>query len=152
MTLSISRRVFFTTIAATAVAVSLPAQAQQASHYLGEGLALSGYDPVAYFTDRKATQGSADFAADWDGVTWHFASAANRDAFLGNPTAYAPQYGGYCAYAVSQGYTASADPHAWSIHKDKLYVNFNRSVQGLWSLRKNHHVKQGDANWPSVLG
>lgn len=77
-----------------------------------DGVALRGYDPVAYFTNGAATKGAADFAAHWDNATWHFASAANRAQFLNSAEALAPQYGGYCAWAISQGYTAPIDPEA----------------------------------------
>ena len=79
------------------------------------GLALKGYDPVAYFKHDKPVKGSAQITHEWVGATWRFASAENRDAFAANPAQYAPQFGGYCSWAVSQGYTADIDPEAWKI-------------------------------------
>ena len=159
---ALSRRAFLaaSTVALTGAALGFAAQPQSSmaqatsapQRYLEGELALSGYDPVAYFTDGKPVEGSANLEAVWDGATWRFANTDYKRAFLENPEKYAPQYGGFCAYAVSQGYTASADPHAWSIVDDKLYVNYNKAVRGLWNLRRSHYIKQGDQNWPSVLG
>ena len=90
-----------------------PGQAQAESKRYKEGdLAVGGFDPVAYFTQSEAVAGSKDITAEWDGATWRFASAENRDTFLANPEAYAPQYGGYCAYAAAQGYVAPTVPQA----------------------------------------
>lgn len=114
-------------------------------------VAVSGYDPVAYFTEGKPVEGSGDFSADYDGATWRFASAANRDAFLRDPERFAPQYGGYCAWAVSQGYTASTDPEAWKIVDDRLYLNYSKSVQARWEQDVPGHIEKGDTNWPNVL-
>ncbi len=114
-------------------------------------VAVSGYDAVAYFTDGKPVEGSASFTADYDGATWRFASAANRDAFLEAPLKFAPQYGGYCAWAVSQGYTASTDPEAWKIVDGKLYLNYSKDVQSRWEQDIPGNIDKGDANWPSVL-
>ena len=89
------------------------------------GVAIDGTDPVAYFTDGRPAQGSSDFEHEWMGATWRFVSAAHRDLFAADPAKYAPQYGGYCAWAVSQGYTAKIDPAAWKIVDGKLYLNYS---------------------------
>ncbi|MEM9436276.1 MAG: YHS domain-containing (seleno)protein, partial [Pseudomonadota bacterium] len=128
------------------------ALAAEPSVYSDGGVAIRGTDPVAYFTEGKPVEGSAEFSFEYDGATWHFASAENRDAFAADPVAYAPQYGGYCAWAVSQGYTASISPNAWSIHEGKLYLNFNRAVRARWAVGKEANIAAADANWPSVLG
>ena len=116
------------------------------------GVAINGYDPVGYFTESEPVKGLADISFDWNGAAWRFASAANRDAFAADPAAYAPQYGGYCAYAVSQGYTASTDPDAWTVHDGKLYLNYSRRVRRIWLRDVAGHIVAADANWPSVLG
>ena len=106
--------------------------AGKASIYQGivSGVAVGGYDPVAYFKKKKPVKGSKDLVYKYKGAEWRFSSKANLAAFKANPKAYAPQYGGYCAWAVSQGYTAKGDPLAWSIYKGKLYLNFtNQSEQ-----------------------
>ncbi|MEM1236238.1 MAG: YHS domain-containing (seleno)protein [Pseudomonadota bacterium] len=148
-----NRRMFLAATAAAPLALALatPALAAEPPIYAEGGIAINGYDPVAYFTEEKPVEGSADFTADYMGATFRFASAENRDTFAADPEAYAPQYGGYCAYAVSKGYTATTSPNAWSIHEGKLYLNFNRAVRALWSRDIPGHVSSGDANWPEVL-
>ena len=116
------------------------------------GLALSGYDPVAYFTDGKPTPGSSELTLEWMGVTWRFASAAHRDAFKADPAKYAPQYGGYCAWAVSQDKTASSDPEAWKIVGGKLYLNYSRDVQTRWEQDVPGNIQRADRNWPELKG
>ncbi|MEM7571093.1 MAG: YHS domain-containing (seleno)protein [Pseudomonadota bacterium] len=114
-------------------------------------VAVSGYDPVAYFTDSKPTKGKKSFQTEWNGATWRFASEANLATFKENPEAYAPQFGGYCAWAVSQGYTASADPKQWTVHNGKLYLNYNAEVQADWEKDKDGFIAKAEVNWPSVL-
>ncbi len=112
---------------------------------------LKGYDAVSYFTDGKPTKGNKKFKHEWNGAEWHFASAENRDKFAADPEAFAPQYGGYCAWAVSQGYTASGDPTVWKIVDGKLYVNYNDDVGAKWRKDPAGFIKLANANWPSVL-
>lgn len=114
-------------------------------------LALDGYDPVAYFKSGKAMKGSASHASSWNSASWHFASADNKAAFDANPQAFAPQFGGYCAWAVSEGYTAKGDPSIWRIVGGKLYVNYNASVQRNWEKDVPGHIAKGEKNWPKVL-
>ena len=114
-------------------------------------LAVSGYDPVAYFTEGKPVEGSSAFEHKWNGATWRFANAKNLEAFKADPEAYAPQYGGYCAWAVSQGYTASSDPNAWRIVGKKLYLNYDREVQKTWEKDAAGNIVKADQNWPKVL-
>ncbi|MEM1277371.1 MAG: YHS domain-containing (seleno)protein [Pseudomonadota bacterium] len=115
------------------------------------GTAIDGTDPVAYFTEGKPVEGSSDHVMEWNGATWYFSNAENLATFAANPEKYAPQYGGYCAWAVSQGYTASTDPEAWSIVDGKLYLNYNKSVQERWEQNIPEHIAKGDQNWPEVL-
>ena len=113
--------------------------------------AIRGYDPVAYFTVGKPVRGNAQFIAEWQGATYRFANAANRDLFVADPAAYAPEYGGYCAWAVSQGYTASTVPEAWRIVDGKLYLNYSLDVQKRWSRDIRGNISAADRNWPVVL-
>lgn len=115
-----------------------------------DGMAIQGYDPVAYFTEGEPVYGSPEFTHDYAGATWQFASAANRDAFAAEPERYAPQYGGYCAWAVSQGYTASTDPDAWRIEDGKLYLNYSKSVQSRWAEDIPGNISKADSNWPDL--
>jgi YHS domain-containing protein len=94
--------------------------------------------------------GRAEFAHDWGGVAWRFASAANRDLFAADPARYAPAYGGFCAYAVSEGYTAPIDPAAWRIVDGRLFLNFDRGVQRRWERDIPGRIARADANWPRV--
>ncbi len=113
--------------------------------------AIGGYDPVAYFTEGKPVVGDPTILTDWRGATWRFASEANRDAFIADPVKYAPAYGGYCAYAVAQGYTAKTEPEAWHIHEGRLYLNYSLGIRRRWARDIPGNVDKGDANWPNVL-
>ncbi len=115
------------------------AAADQISNYVKDGIAIGGADPVAYFTMNKSVIGTADYMADWNGVTWRFASAENRDAFKANPTKYAPQFGGYCATGAAFGKKVPVDPTQFKVVDGKLYLNnsagaakvFNSDVPGM---------------------
>ena len=119
------------------------------STYLGG--AIRGYDPVAYHTEGKPVAGKRAHRVEWKGATWSFANAENKALFEGDPEKYAPRYGGYCAWAVSQGYTASIDPDAWSIVEGKLYLNYSLGVRDQWSQDIPGNVAKGDVNWPKLL-
>ena len=119
------------------------------SSFLG-GVAIEGTDPVAYFTDGKPVEGSSEFEHEWMGATWRFASAEHRDRFAAEPEKYAPQYGGYCAWAVAQGYTAKIDPEAWKVVDGKLYLNYSKDVQAQWQSDVPGNIAKGDANWPAI--
>ncbi len=118
--------------------------------FLG-GVAISGVDAVAYFTDAKAVIGTSKFSHQWRGAEWRFKNAANRDVFAKKPEIYAPAFGGYCAWAVSQGYTAGIDPEAWTIHEGTLYLNYSKSVQEQWAQDISGNIAKGRRNWPGVL-
>ena len=128
------------------------AQQKVAPVYAGivKGVAVGGYDPVAYFTDGQAVKGREDITLQHQGATWRFASAQSRDRFKLDPAKYAPQFGGYCAWAVAEGYTAKGDPEAWTVHDGKLYLNYNKKVQANWEKNIPGNVQRGDANWPRL--
>ena len=113
--------------------------------------AIRGHDPVAYFDRKGPVKGSKQFSHPWRGATWYFAGAENRDKFAAEPERYAPQYGGYCAYAVAQGYTADIDPSAWSIVDGKLYLNYSLRVRERWNKDIPGYISKADASWPAVL-
>ncbi len=96
------------------------------------GVALGGHDPVAYFDSATAEQGSAAFSHEWADASWHFTSAENRDRFAADPARYAPQFGGFCAFAMSKGFTADASPDAWRIEGNRLYVFADEKVRDSW--------------------
>ena len=114
------------------------------------GLAIRGYDPVAYFNLNEAKKGKKDFEFEYMGATWRFVSVENRDAFKNDPNKYLPQYGGYCAYGMSHGYAAPIDPVAWSIVDGKLYLNFSHDVQREWKKDIPGHIQKADVNWPKI--
>jgi YHS domain-containing protein len=141
------------TVALAPAIVLPPAAMAEAPIYTGlfDSIAVQGYDPVAYFTDGKPVKGSKEFSTEYQGATFVFASAANRDKFVKSPAAYAPQYGGYCAWAVSQGYTAKGDAQNWKVVDGKLYLNYNTSIQKKWEADVPGFIKTADTNWPEVL-
>ncbi|MGI9476298.1 MAG: YHS domain-containing (seleno)protein [Hyphomicrobiaceae bacterium] len=115
------------------------------------GVAIKGYDPVAYFTRRKPTRGSKQFSLKHAGAEWRFASAENKAAFAANPAKYVPAYGGYCAYGVAQGYLVKIEPTAWAIRGGKLYLNYNRSIQRTWSKKPASYIAIANKKWPRLL-
>ena len=115
------------------------------------GIAIRGADPVAFFTESAAVPGKNAYEYEWNGATWRFSSAANMELFKANPEAYAPQYGGYCAKALSEGNLASVDPRAWKIVDGKLYLNYSADVQAQWVTDIPGNIAKADAFWPSVV-
>lgn len=136
-----------------AVPAALPAASKPAPavYSASAGLAAGGYDATAYFTQGKPVRGSSKHELMLQGVTWRFETADAKARFQANPAAYAPQFGGYCAWAVSQGYIASGDPEQWKIVDGKLYLNFNARAKELWEADQADAIKRGHANWPAVL-
>ncbi|QDC09116.1 YHS domain-containing protein [Oceanicola sp. D3] len=138
-------------LASALACLAMPALAEEPPIFATSSLAIQGYDPVAYFKEGKPVEGTAAHQLMWMGATWRFANAANRDAFEREPQRYAPQYGGYCAYAASQGYVAPTDPSAFTVHEGKLYLNYSKSVRGIWERDIPGHISAADANWPKPL-
>jgi len=134
-----------------AILLSPPALAQKPTVFSDRNGAIRGHDPVAYFDQKGPVKGLKQFSNAWRGATWYFASAENRDKFAAEPERYAPRYGGYCAYAVSQGYTADIDPAAWSIVDGRLYLNYSLRIRERWRKDIPGYIQKGDANWPAVL-
>ncbi len=114
-------------------------------------LAIHGYDPVAYFTQGQPVEGDKSITLEYKEAKWLFASEENRDLFQTNPEKYTPQYGGHCAYAASRGYIADADPIAWRIVDDKLYLNYDLRVKRTWESNLEANIDAGDRNWPGLL-
>ncbi|MCA0422331.1 MAG: YHS domain-containing protein [Proteobacteria bacterium] len=142
-------------IAAAAASAILPALAFDAGSTAAinvdtAGLAIRGYDPVAYFTVGKPTRGDAKFTAKHDGATYHFASAANRDAFQKEPAKYAPQFGGFCAMGAVMEKKFDGDPNLWKIVDGKLYLNVSEPAQKRWLTDTAGYIKQANQNWPKI--
>ncbi|AYO22949.1 MULTISPECIES: YHS domain-containing (seleno)protein [Vibrio] len=113
-------------------------------------LAIKGYDPVAYFTDNGPAQGKAQYSATYNNAIYHFVNAANRDQFKADPQAYAPQYGGYCAFGVAMGKKFETDPEAWKIEGGKLYLNLDKSVQKRWLEDTQGFIQDANTNWTTI--
>ena len=131
------------------VLATAPAAYAEAPVYTGRfsNTAVQGYDPVAYFTEGEPVKGSDDFTADYMGATFQFATAANRDAFLADPEAYAPQYGGYCAWAMADGKYAKGNARYWRIVDGKLYLNYNSGIQKKWEADIPGFIEDADEEW-----
>ena len=137
----------------TAVALTIgvfAAHAWAGEFFERDGAAIRGYDPVAYFTDGKATRGSPEYTTQYQGSTFQFSSREHRDAFAADPEKYAPQYRGYCAYGTSTGYKAAVDPSEFTIVNGKLYLNYNEDVRKTWSKDILGYITKADARWPEV--
>ncbi|MEW6325202.1 MAG: YHS domain-containing (seleno)protein [Nitrospirota bacterium] len=130
-----------------AVALSTQARAMDYSHSTP---GLSGYDPVAYFTDGKPVRGSGFHVTVFNGVTYAFASAEHKKAFEAAPEKYLPVYGGYCAYGVAIGKKFVADPEVWKIVDGKLYLNLDRDIQRKWEKDVPGHINTANANWLKI--
>jgi YHS domain-containing protein len=146
---SLSVRAFVVLLVAMA-AQWLASAAHAGEFYEKAGVAIRGYDPVAYFTENRPVPGMAQHRFEYKGSTFHFASMANRDAFAADPAKYAPQYGGYCAFGTAGGYKAAIDPAAFTIVDGRLYLNYNRDVQRQWSKDIPGYIAKADRNWPAV--
>lgn len=118
--------------------------------FTGGEAAIRGYDTVAYFTEDRPVEGKREFTHRWMDAEWRFASAVNRDLFAAAPKKYAPRYGGWCAWAVANGYTASTDPRAWKIVDGRLYLNYSKGVQRQWDGDIPGNIARGDRNWPGI--
>lgn len=114
-------------------------------------LAIEGYDAVAYFTENRAVEGTREFEIEYRGANWRFASVANMNAFRENPERYAPQYGGYCAWAVSQNDTAGIDPTQFTVHNGKLYLNYSEKISARWQADRDAFIIDADRYWPQLL-
>lgn len=117
---------------------------------LQKGFALKGYDPVAYFADGRPTAGDTRISYRWHGATWLFSTSEHRAAFALDPARYAPQFGGYCAFAVSRGTTADGDPFRWAVVGDKLYLNNNALAMKFWDEDRPGNIQAGNSNWELI--
>lgn len=129
---------------------ALPVAAQQKVNTDKQGIAVSGYDVVAYFTEDAARKGNKDISFKHEGATYLFATEANRKLFTENPEKYLPRFGGWCAYGMSEGYKASVDPKAFTVYNGVLYLNYSLGVREEWQKNKDARIKKAEANWPVV--
>ncbi|MCK6618376.1 MAG: YHS domain protein [Cyclobacteriaceae bacterium] len=119
----------------------------QSNFFTTDGVAIGGYDPVAYFLLDAPVKGNPEFIWVWNEATWYFQSDKNRELFKNNPEQYAPQFGGFCAYGVSRNYKVKSEPDAWSIVNGKLYLNYNSEVRKKWLTDKEAYIQRAEANW-----
>ena len=114
------------------------------------GVAIKGYDTVAYFTEGRALKGKKEFEFSWQGARWYFANAAHRDLFAANPKRYVPQFGGFCARGMTRGKMAAADPKAWTIVDGKLYMKFSKASRDRWRQNKAENIKKAEEKWANI--
>ena len=145
-----TRRLF---LASASILLTTPAFAAEDEIYTSffSSAGAGGYDVVAYFSDGKPVKGNDQYTMEYKDAEWNFASQENLDKFKQSPDMYAPQYGGYCAWAVANGSTASGDPLQWSVVNNKLYLNYDAEIQAMWASDRDNLIVMGDKNWPGVL-
>ncbi|WLD57940.1 hypothetical protein NFC81_14680 [Salinispirillum sp. LH 10-3-1] len=151
-TLSLTKLLFF--ISTLFLLLALPAiSAAVEPVYTGfrSQYAIQGYDTVAYFTQNQAVRGDTEFQSEWQDTLWLFSSAKHKALFDANPEAYAPQYGGYCAYAMADGKAVRVDPTAFSVIDDKLYLNFSRRIQSRWEADSSSFIERANPHWMTLL-
>ena len=132
------------------VLTAVNSYAQKSEVFQKDGLAINGYDPVAFFRQSKAVKGATVYSLEWRDATWRFSSKENLDSFAQSPELYAPQYGGYCAFGMAEGHKAPTEPGTWSIVNGKLYFNYNIKVKQLWVKDTTAYIAKGDVNWPDI--
>lgn len=153
MTLLTRRATMRLALAAPALALTArPVLAREPEIYAESGIAIDGSDPVAYFAEAGPVPGRAAHTVEWKGATWRFASQEAAASFSAEPEAYAPQFGGYCAFAASRGYLAPTTPEAWTVHEGQLFLNANLRARELWLQDIPGNIAKGRANWPGILG
>ena len=139
-------------IATTPMLIAVPSACAEAPIYTGRfnNLAVQGFDPVTYFTLGELQKGLREFSTRYMGAEFRFVSQDNLDTFLSDPMAYAPQYGGYCAWAMADGKFAKGDARRWNIVDGKLYLNYNKSIQEKWLADIPGFIARADRVWPEV--
>ena len=147
----LTRRTLLGAIAATPF-IARPAFAATPEIFAIDGVAIRGVDPVAFFTQGAPVAGTPDHALMWKGAVWQFSTAETMAQFEADPAAFAPQYGGYCAFAASKGAIATTVPEAWTVHDGKLYLNYSTNVRKIWSQDIPGNIALADGNWPAILG
>lgn len=130
---------------------SIEAQDYPEQVYSVKGVAIKGYDAVAYYTEGVATKGTTQYTYNWKGAEWLFSSQKNLDLFKSDTDKYSPQYGGYCAWGMKNGYKAKIEPDAWTVYKGKLYLNYNKGIASKWVKNKDGYIITADENWKKFI-
>ncbi len=120
-------------------------------YYTTEGVALAGYDAVSYFDGSTPIMGMPENSVMWKGARWHFTSQENRELFESNPRAFAPQFGGYCSYAMAMGVLKSSDPRAWKVVDGRLYLTHSIEIEEIWQQDQAEYIEMAEENWPAIL-
>jgi YHS domain-containing protein len=125
------------------------ADAQSSSIFSTKNGAIDGYDAVAFFVESKPVKGKPEFRYEWNGAEWYFSSKKNLDSFSTSPMKYAPQFGGYCAFGMSdgEGHKAPTQANTFSIVNGKLYLNYNLHVKDLWKKNMDSNIVRANNNW-----
>lgn len=116
-----------------------------------QGVALEGYDAVAFFTDNRPVKGQPQFRSDYDGATYYFASADHKAQFDAAPAKYQPQFGGYCAYGASKGDLVTVEIDAFQIYNGRLLMQYSKSVREKFNKDPENNLKRADQNWPQLV-
>lgn len=145
------RQILASLVALPVSLLATPSQAKSPMVFASDGVAINGYDPVSYFINANPATGTRKQAVMWKGAIWQFSSASNRVMFESNPWAFAPQYGGYCAYAMSIGVTSTTDPMAWRIHNNQLFLVHDMPTRQFWLRDIVGNIDRANQNWPAVL-
>lgn len=132
------------------ISVSTSGLAQSSEVFQKEGIAINGYDAVAFFTEQKPSKGDKEFKHSYKNVDWLFSSLSNIELFKASPEKYAPQYGGYCAFGAADGHKAPTQADTWTILNDKLYFNYNTKVKAMWNKDMQTNIEKADNNWSKV--
>lgn len=151
--MTFNRIILIAAALAAPLTLPIPAMADGGIYVGTEGakVAVGGYDTVSYFRGKGAPiKGSAKYQVSWKGAIWRFSNQANADAFKAKPAAYAPQYGGHCAWAIAQGYLAPGDPAAYDIVGGKLYLNYDQGIRTKWRRDISGFIAKGGPNWAKI--
>ena len=132
------------------ISMFLVVSAQKSPIYAPKGVAVDGYDAVAFFTKGKPVKGSSLYAYTWSGAQWLFADKADMESFQKAPEKYAPQYGGYCAYGAAKGHKATTEVDTWTIVNGKLYLNYDQGVKSTWNKNQAAYIESANKNWPLI--
>ena len=130
--------------------LTISLMAQKSEVFNKSAIAVNGYDVVAYFTEHKPVKGAKEFTYYWKEANWQFSNRQNLDSFKASPEKYTPQFGGYCAYGISEGHKAPTDPEAWAIVDGRLYLNYNKDVQVMWKKEQSSRIQKSNQNWAEL--
>jgi hypothetical protein len=130
--------------------ITISATAQKAEIFQKNGVAIRGYDPVAFFTLGEPVLGDSMISYIWKEATWNFSTKSNMEMFKADPEKFAPQYGGYCAYGTADGHKAPTEIDTWTVINGRLYFNYNKKVKEIWSKKTDYYILQADKNWERI--